>query len=238
MRGPYGLELSDNCGTCKLKGKGFFCQLPPTAVKDLDAVKFLSTYPKDAVLFMEKQASRGIFVLCEGEVKLSISSSEGKILILRIAKPGEALGLMAALSGTPYEVTAEALRPCQVAFIRRDAFIRFLAQHPEANQAIIGQLGSQYQTACEQIRTLGLSTSVTEKVAKLLLDWSAGTGEAKAATRTKLPLTHEEIAEFIGTTRESVTRTLSDFKSRQLVIIQGSTLTIPNRAALESCVAA
>ena len=238
MRGPYGLELSESCSKCGLKGKGFFCQLSSAAVKDLDAVRFLSTYPKDAVLFMEKQASRGVFVLCEGEVKLSISSSEGKTLSLRIAKPGEVLGLMAVLSGTPYEVTAEALRPCQVAFVRRDNFIRFLAQHPEANQAIIGQLGSQYQTACEQIRTLGLSTSVTEKLAKLLLDWSAGAAETKAGARTKLPLTHEEIAEFIGTTRESVTRALSEFKNRQLVIIQGSTLTIPNRAALESCVTA
>jgi len=238
MRGPYGLELSENCSKCGLKGKGFFCQLSPAAVKDLDAVKFLSTYPKDAVLFMEKQASRGVFVLCEGEVKLSINSSEGKTLSLRIAKPGDVLGLMAVLSGTPYEVTAEALRPCQVAFVRRDSFIRFLAQHPEANQAIIGQLGSQYHTACEQIRTLGLSTSVNEKLAKLLLDWSAGAAETKAGARTKLPLTHEEIAEFIGTTRESVTRALSELKNRQLVIIQGSTLTIPNRAALESCVAA
>jgi len=238
MRGPYGLELSENCRTCKLKRNGFFCQLPPAAVKDLDAVRSLTTYPKDAVLFMERQAPRGVFVLCEGEVKLSVSSSEGKTLILRIAKPGEVLGLMAALSGTPYEVTTEALRPCQVAFVRRDAFVRFLAQHPEANQAIIGQLGSQYQTACEQIRTLGLSASVTEKLAKLLLDWSAGTGATKASTRTRMALTHEELAELIGTTRESVTRALSDFKSRQLVIIEGSILTIPNRAALESCVAA
>ena len=238
MRGTYGFELSESCSACKLKGRGFFCQLPPAALKDLDAVKFTSAYPKDAVLFMEKQAPRGIYVLCEGEIKLSINSSEGKTLILRIARPGEVLGLMAALSGTPYEVTAEALRPCQVAFVRRENFVRFLAQHPEANQAIIEQLGSQYHTACEQIRTLGLSTSVTEKLARLLLDWSAGAAVTKAGTRTKLPLTHEEIAEFIGTTRESVTRALSEFKNRQLVIVQGSTLTIPNRAALENCVSA
>lgn len=238
MRGAYGLELSDSCSTCKLKGNGFFCQLAPAALKDLDEVKFTSVYPQDAVLFLEKGAPRGIYVLCEGEVKLSVSSSEGKTLILRIAKPGEVLGLMSVLSNTPYEVTAEALRPCQVAFVRRDHFLRFLAQHPEAYQAVVGQLGSQYQTACEQIRTLGLSASVTEKLAKLFLDWSAGAAETKAGTRTKLPLTHEEIAEFIGTTRESVSRTLSELKHRQLVILQGSTLTIPNRAALESCVSA
>lgn len=236
MRGAYGLEVNDNCSTCKLRGNGFFCQMGPAALKDLDAIKFTSAYPQDAVLFMEKEAPRGVFVLCEGEVKLSVSSSEGKTLILRISRPGEVLGLMSALSNTPYEVTAEALRPCQVSFVRREDFLRFLKQHPEAYQAVIQQLGSQYQTACEQIRTLGLSASVTEKLAKLLLDWSAGAAQTKAGARTKLPLTHEEIAEFIGTTRESVSRTLSEFKSRQLVILQGSTLTIPDRAALESCV--
>jgi CRP/FNR family cyclic AMP-dependent transcriptional regulator len=123
-----------------------------------------------------------------------------------------------------------------VAFIRRENLLRFLGQHPEAYQAIVGQLGSHYHIACEQIRALGLSASVTEKLAKLLLEWSAGAAESKAGTRTKLPLTHEEIAEFIGTTRESVSRTMSEFKSRHLVVLQGSTLMIPNRAALESCV--
>ena len=238
MRGSYGMELTKNCSTCKLKGNGFFCQLAPSALKDLDTIKFTSAYQQNAVLFMEKEAPRGIFVLCDGQVKLSVSSSEGKTLILRIAKPGEVLGLMSVLSGTPYEVTAEVLRPCQVAFVRRENFLRFLAQHPEAYQAVVGQLGSQYHTACEQIRTLGLSSSVTERLAKLLLDWSVGAAETKTGVRTKLPLTHEEIAEFIGTTRESVTRTLSEFKSRQLVILQGSTLTIPDRAALQTCAAA
>ena len=85
---------------------------------------------------MEKQDPRGIFVLCEGEVKLTISSSEGKTLILRIAKPGEILGLMAAISGKPYEVTAETLRPSQIAFVRRDDFLRFVAQYPEASHGI------------------------------------------------------------------------------------------------------
>ena len=89
------------------------------------------------LLFLEKQDSRGVFILCAGEVKLSISSSAGKTLILRIAKAGEILGLMAALSNSPYEVTAETLRPCQVAFVRRDEFVRFLAKHPEAYLAAL-----------------------------------------------------------------------------------------------------
>jgi len=234
MKGPYGLELNDGCKTCKLKSAGFFCELSPAALKDFDAIKSTATYPKGALLFMERQDARGAFVLCEGEVKLSISSSEGKTLIMRVAKAGEILGLMAALSGGAYEVTAETIHPCQVAFVRREDFQRFVAKHPEASQGVARQMTMQYQAACEQLRTVGLSTSAQEKLARLLLTWSAGIEQTKGGTRIKIPLTHEEIAEFIGTTRETVTRTLSDFKVRHLVAIQGSTMMIPSRAALET----
>jgi CRP/FNR family transcriptional regulator, cyclic AMP receptor protein len=236
MKGPYGFELNDNCQNCKIRGNGFFCQLSPAALKDLDAIKFTSAYPAGAVLFIEKQTARGVYILCEGQVKLSISSSEGKKLILRMTKPGEVLGLVSALSGTPHEVTAETLRPCQVAFIPRDAFLRFLSKHPEAYPFVAGQVGSHYQVACEQLRNLGLSASAPEKLAKLLLDFAVTGQQTKDGTHVKLPLTHEEIAEFIGTTRETVTRTLSDFKSQHLAELRGSTLVIEDREALEEFV--
>ena len=238
MRGPYGFEMSEDCQSCELRKRGFFCQLTTKAVKDFDTVKSTSAYPEHALLFMEKQESRGVFVLCEGQVKLTISSSEGKTLILRIAKPGEILGLMSVLSGKPYEVSAETIRPSQIAFIRRGDFLRFIAQHAEASAGIVKQLSSNYNLACEQLRTVGLSASAPEKVAKLLLEWSAGAKETTTGIRITLPLTHQEIAEFIGSTRETVTRTLSDFRSRNLVTLKGSTLMISNRAGLETFAAA
>jgi CRP/FNR family cyclic AMP-dependent transcriptional regulator len=234
MKGPYGLELNDGCKNCKRRTNGYFCELAPGSVKDFDAIKSTASYPKGALLFVEKQESRGVYALCEGEVKLSISSPEGKIMIMRIARAGELLGLMATMAGQPYEVTAETIHPCQVAFVRREDFLRFVAAHPEASHNVVRQMSAQYQGACEQLRTVGLSASAQEKLARLLLTWTEGIQQTKEGTRIKLPLTHEEIAEFIGTTRETVTRTLSDFKVRRLVAIQGSTLMIPNRAALET----
>lgn len=235
MKGPYGLELSEGCKNCTRRTDGFFCQLTSAALKDFDSIKSTAGYPKGSLLFMEKQNARGVFVLCEGEVKLSISSSEGKTLILRVARAGEILGLMAGMSGTPYEVTAETIRPCQIAFVRQEDFQRFAAKHPEVSQGVARQITMQYRAACEQLHTIGLSVSAQEKLARLLLSWSASSQQTKEGSRTTLPLTHEEIAEFIGTTRETVTRTISDFKARHLVTIQGSTMMIPNRTALEAC---
>jgi CRP/FNR family transcriptional regulator len=204
------------------------------ATADFNAIRFQSIYPAGAILFLEKQDPRGVFVLCDGEVKLSISSSGGKTLILRIAKPGEILGLMATMSSSPYELTAETLHPCQVSFVRCDDFLRFVGKHSEAYQGVVRQLAKNYGGACAQLRTVGLSASAPEKLARLLLEWSAETKDTKPTTQIKMPLTHEEIAEFIGTTRETVTRTLSDFKGRRLVSLQGSTLMICDRPALET----
>src|SRR5262245_18692902 len=97
MRGPYGFEPSENCVNCGLRKAGFFCEINTAALKDFNAARMSATYPAGAVLFIEKQDPRGVFVLCAGEVNLSISSRAGKTLILTIAKPGEILGLMAAL---------------------------------------------------------------------------------------------------------------------------------------------
>jgi CRP/FNR family transcriptional regulator len=230
--------MSENCQTCKLQKTDFFCQLTPRALKEFNSVKSVSAYPEGTVLFLESQEPRGVFLVCEGEVKLTISSSEGKTLILRIARAGEILGLMSVLSGRPFEVTAETLHPCQIAFVRREDFLHFVAQHPEASQGVVRQLSSNYHGACEQLRTVALSASAPEKLARLLLDWSAGAEITKSGSSIKLPLTHEEIAEFIGSSRETVTRTLSEFKSRQLVTLKGSTLMISDRAALESFVTA
>lgn len=234
MKGPYGMETSEHCQTCKQKANGFFCQFSAPALKDFDEMRSPATYPEGAVLFLEKQDPRGVFVLCAGEVKLSISSSGGKTLILRIAKAGEVLGLMSTLAGVPYEVTAETIRPCQVAYIRREDFLRFMAKHTEVYQGVVRQMTSLYQGACSQLRTVGLSSSAPEKLARLLLDWSAGGKETEQGTQVKLPLTHEEIAALIGTTRETVTRTLSQFKSKQFVALHGSSLMIANRRALET----
>ena len=234
MRGPYGFEQNDSCRTCKLRTAGFFCQLSPQALEDFDAIKSSTTYPEGAVLLLEQGDPRGVFVLCAGQVKLSISSSSGKTLILRIAQPGEILGLMGALSDSPCEVTAETVRPSQVAFIRRGDFLRFASKHPEVYQGVVRQLNSLYSGACEQLRTVALSASAPEKLARLLLDWSSNGTETAEGTQIRVPLTHEEMAEFIGATRETVTRTLSQFKHRHLVELHGSTMTISNRAALEA----
>jgi CRP/FNR family transcriptional regulator, cyclic AMP receptor protein len=220
------------CETCKLKESGFLCHLTAAAAKEFESIRISTFYPTGARLFLENEPSKGIYLLCSGKIKLSVSSKGGKTLIVRLARPGEILGLSATMSGRSYEVSAETLYPSQVAYIRSEDFMSFVNRFPEVYHSVIRQLNSQYADACEQLRTLGLTANAHEKIARLFLHWASDEKQTSQEARIKMPLTHEQIAECVGSTRETVTRTLSEFKSKHLVMLNGTTVMIPNRAAL------
>jgi len=236
MRAPYGLNILDNCLTCPVREENLFCNLSVHAGQRLNEIKSTAVYPKGAMLFIEGQQPRGVFVLCAGKAKLSTSSREGKTIITKIAESGDVLGLNAVISNRPYEVTADMMEPGQANFIARDALLQFLRDHGEVALRVAEQLSRNYYSAYEEIRTLGLTTSPSEKFAKLLLSWSTKGTPTNGSSQVKLTLTHEEIAEIIGTTRETVSRLFSEFKRKQLLQLKGSTLTIRSRAALEKIV--
>jgi CRP/FNR family transcriptional regulator, cyclic AMP receptor protein len=232
MHASQTIQSQYDCHGCTLKHQAFFCNLTQAAQHDFDAIKTTSTYPGGSVLFLEKDPFRGVYLLCSGKIKLTISSSGGKTLILRLARPGEVLGLMAAISGTPYEATAETMEPCQLTFIRSDDFSRFIHKYPEVYSAMLRQMSAQYFGTCQQIRNIALSATSRQKLARLLLDWSVDGKETSEGTRISVPLTHEQIAECVGSTRETITRILGDFKNRHLVSLRGATIVIPDRSAL------
>src|ERR1700739_5034663 len=233
MSTPYGIQITENCLICKLRHSGFFCDLPKGSLEALEKVKYASAYPQGAVLFVEGQAPRGVYMVCSGRVKLSTTSREGKTLILRMAQAGEVLGLHATVSGKPYELTGETLQPCQLDFIRRDDFLRFLQHHSDACLNAAQHLSQNCQDAYELIRSLGLSHSVGEKLARLLLEWASDGDTTKEGIRIKVSLTHEEIAQLLGTSRETVTRVLSEFREKKLARLRGPTLMILDKPGME-----
>ncbi|HXX16999.1 MAG TPA: Crp/Fnr family transcriptional regulator [Candidatus Eremiobacteraceae bacterium] len=236
VRTPYGLEIIENCLACPHREERLFCNLPDPAVRALASITSSAAYPKGATLFVEGQPARGVFILCSGRVKLSTSSADGKTLILRIAEPGEVLGLPATVTGTSYELTADVIEPAQANFIGRTEFLGFLKDNGEAALRVAQQLGETYHAAISEMRTIGLSHSAGEKLARFLLEWASNYPEEKGQVRIKLTLTHEEIAQMIGSSRETVTRLLADFRKRQILQVIGSTLVIKNKQGLESIV--
>lgn len=231
---PYGMELVDDCSKCPLRKEGFFCHLGDDSFGAFEHVTFASSYPAGAVLFVEGQVPRGVYMLCTGRVKLTMASPGGKTIIARIAEPGELLGLHSAMSGDAHELTAETLQPCQVDFIRREDFSKLFREHHDVVVNAIQQFGKYHRGACQQIRYLGLSTSATEKLACFLLKLAAGGQETPQGARFNLSLTHEEIAQIVGLTRESVTRGLAEFRHRSLISTKGPSVLIRNKPALQA----
>lgn len=239
MNTPYGLEIIENCVSCKLRQDKWFCGLSSDVLKSFSASSHLSTYPGGAVLFVEGQMPRGGLVLCSGKVKLSTTSRDGKVLILKMAVPGEALGLSAVISGTPYELTAETAGPCQVNFIDRESLMKLLDKYGELGLHSAQALSREFQSAYRDIHELVLARSSAGKLARLLLSWSPGRAREGGISEVRIrsSLTHEEIAQMIGSSRETVTRLLSELKKKELIRLEGSTLVIRNRTALEALAA-
>ena len=232
MSTGYRGKLLDNCVTCPLRTGNLFCDLSFKARQCLNEIKAVALYPKGAMLFIEKQQPRGVFVLCAGEAKLSTSSSAGRTLITAVSKSGEVLGLNAAISNRPYEVTAAMKEPGQANFITRDGLLQLQKDHREIAVRVAEELSRTCYAAHQQIRILGLASSPSQKFAMLLLSWWPESLEKQRSARIKLTLTQEEIAEMLGMTRVTICQTFSEFKRKRLLDLSGKTLVIRNRSAL------
>ncbi|HVT45262.1 MAG TPA: Crp/Fnr family transcriptional regulator [Thermoanaerobaculia bacterium] len=237
MPSPYGFDVFENCLTCKWKADRFFCNLEGKALEAFDHLTFTSVYPAGSVLYAEGEMPRGVFMLCKGRVKMSVSSSEGKTLITRIVEAGEVLGMSSTIATSAYKATAETIEPSQVNFVKRDDFLRFIKEHGDACFSAAQQLSEECHSANDHIRSLGLSHSAGEKLAHLILSWCTEQGkESDQGIRVKLLMTHQEISQMIGTSRETVTRLFGDLKEKKIISIKGSTLLVHNKPALEALV--
>ena len=232
MNSPYGMELVEDCLSCKLHSEGFFCHLPKSVMESFQSLKFTAAYPAGATLFTEGQTCRGIYILCKGRVKLSATSSGGQTLILKIAQPGEVLGLNATVAGVPHETTAETGQPCQLNFVKREDFLRFLTEHGDACLHAAIDLSHECQEAYRHLRSF-VMTSAPQRIARLILDWSHEDSGMATDHGMKVALTHDEIGQIIGMSRETVTRTLAGFRKQRIANLHGSTLLIQNMAAIQ-----
>jgi len=209
----------------------FFKSLSSEAISEFESLSAPFFCEGTTVLFTEGQEPLRILFLLEGSVKLSLNSIKGGRLIIRMAGPGEILGLTSAVSGVPYDITAETQFPCVISPLPRQSFLDFLIRYPVACLNVARQLCLDHKRACEQLHRLGLTSTAPRKLARLLLEWCADDGHE---TQFHCSLTHEEIGEHVGVSRETVTRTMNDFKNRGLIEQRGALLIVPNRKLLEA----
>jgi CRP/FNR family cyclic AMP-dependent transcriptional regulator len=223
----------EDCIHCEHRHLRMFCNLTPEALEDYDKIGIIMSHARGAKLFSEGDTARNVFVICCGQVKISSTSRDGKTMILKIAAPGDVMGLSAVLANVPHEVTAEAIEPCQVKAVRKQEFVDFLGRHGIASMHAAQSLSSEYMTVFHDAKRLALSSSAAGRLARLLLDWGHASANGKPEIKFTMALTHEEIANMAGTSRETVTRLLNQFRRDQWIAIKGSSMTIVKPEQLE-----
>lgn len=204
-------------------------------VRSLNKMRVGKSCPRGSVLFTEGQEPRAIYFLAEGRAKISIGSAEGRTLVLRIAQPGDLLGVNAALTDEPYNVTAETIERCRIEVISRQDLLKLLERDKTACFNMARALGQTLNRTVEHSRLLLLSQSAAEKLAQLLVRWYDEIGHrTPEGVQIKSGLTHEQMAQMICASRETVTRLLNQFKRRKIVSLFNGTILIRDRKALEA----
>lgn len=229
----YGLNIIDACSGCECQDGSYFCRFSEFALEAWNESSLKSTLPAGAILFVQGQVARGVFILCSGKVNLSTTSREGKILLLKSAEAGDPLGLSATVSGMGYEATAETATPCQFCFVERKHFLELMESHSQIGLHTAQYLSRDFRSSQRDIHDLILTRSSTGKLAKLLLSQKP-LEEDEFETKVHTTMTHEEMAHRIGASRETVTRLLTDLRRKRLIRLDGPTLVIRDRYGLEA----
>ncbi len=225
--GPYHIRVIDSCFGCVMKEEGLLCELPQSLLSELNSLRQSVFYPRGAFLFAEGESPRGVFILCSGQAKLIATSMDGQSVTLRVAGQGEILGLSNVIANSPYLVSAEVLAPSQVSFVSRLHFLQFLRAHVEVSLRVARHLSMELHKAWEQTRLITLAPTTQARLARFLLSWAAEHGqEVLVGAHLALNMTHEEIAENIGVSRETVSRALADFRQKEVIRVNRGRIVI------------
>jgi CRP/FNR family cyclic AMP-dependent transcriptional regulator len=237
-RGPYNLNAIESCFGCVTREEGLFCQLPQSALSELNNLRQTAFYPRGALLFVEGQPTRGLFLMCSGQAKLYVNSAEGQSLTLRTVDPGEVLCLSSLIADEPYPATAETLSPSQVGFLPRLAFLQMMRAHPDVCLRVARHLSMEVSKAWQQTRMLALAPDTHAKLTQFLFNYADKHGQVTdEGLLIHLHMTHEEIARHIGASRESVSRILSDWKQRGVIRVGGGSIVITNHKEFREAMA-
>jgi CRP/FNR family cyclic AMP-dependent transcriptional regulator len=225
---PVNGQSPAGCAACANRRPGWFCSLSSAVLADLELATGTISLPAQAPLFTEGEEGRCLYLICSGFLKLTVGRPQDRQMIVRVAGPGSLLGLYAALSRGVYEVSACTLTGAQLRPVERERFHNFLREHEEAQVRAVQCVCREYRFALQDACRISLMETVAGRVGRLLLELAHQIGEHLDGGGFRFPwlLTHEKMASMAFTTRETVTRTLGQFRKEGWISIEDSIITI------------
>ncbi len=214
--------------------------LPEETLKRLERTAEQRQYRRRQVVHFADQPGDYVYLLCTGRVKIARVSEQGRELTLYLLEDGSLFGETGLLDGSDtYEMMAETLEDSLVVAFRRSDILAALQHSLTATQALLRLVSERRMLAENQVADL-VFLEVPKRLAKLLLrlhDGQGGSRAGRGGQMLKGKLTHQELANVIGSTRETTTLILNDFKRQGLIDFLGRKLLVTNRPALEKLVA-
>lgn len=198
-----------------------FSELSDADIASLAQLTGRRRCPKDTVVFFENEEGDSFFMILEGRIKVTILGDDGREIILSVLGPGDFFGEMALLDNEPRSATAIAIEDSELLSLCRADFQSVLTDNRSIQGALIKVLTARLRRANHQISTLALM-DVYGRVARVILDMAREEGRRlKDGHIAFRRATHQEIANRIGTTRETVTRMLKDLERQGLIQVEG-----------------
>jgi CRP-like cAMP-binding protein len=226
--------MSLSCVSCGKRGPSLFSDLPAHLLERLDQQKSIHTYKSGQIIFYQGSPSLAVYCVCEGHVKLYKSGSDGSEALLRLLGPGDVLGYRAVLSEEPYAASAEALGDSKTCIISKETFFEMFRASPDFCAKVMAKLAVELRISEDEM-VARIRDPVPRRIARMLLRLLSELGETGGeAGRMALPFPQRELALMIGTSPETLSRTLHSFVEDGVLAIEGRRVLIRDLHALEA----
>lgn len=222
---PARAKAVPSCQSCSKQGRGPFCGLSGDALVGLDRAKSFGTYPRGQILFQAGSRATGVHCLSSGLVKLYRVGASGKEQILRLAGPGDLLGHRAVLGERPHDHDAEAMTDIEVCYLPADTLGPLMAAASPLVRSLVRKLVDE--AAEVEGRLVERSQLRAEVRLSTFLLRLAGKGEGPA--RFELPLSRQELADYLGAAPETVIRALAHLSKKRLIRLEGRFVEVLDR---------
>ena len=212
-----------------LKKVPLFSQLAPSDLERVSEISRERAYPRNSVILFEDDPGDALYVVAQGQVKVVLIGEDGREVILSVMGEGEFFGEMALVDDEPRSAHVIAMEDSTLLVLRREDFQGILKQTPGIALALLRELSRRLRRVDEKVGSLVL-LDVNGRVAQLLLELADEAGSERITRR----LTHHTIAQMIGSSRETVSRTMRDLVEKGYIEVSRREIVIRDRTALEA----
>jgi len=206
--------------------------ISPSDMQEMEKITHMEEVKKRQPLYLPGDPSSNVYLLKKGRVKIANTAPSGKEVTFEILEPGEVFGELEVLENTPRSTSAEALDDTLICAIPRKEFDQYLAMHPNVTVKLTKLIGLRLRKILSRVEDL-VFRDVPARLAHLLLGLSKTDGVAdKQGIRLRAKLTHQEMANLIGCSRETVSTIIGQFRDQRFLQIDGRTIIILNEKEL------